>query len=315
MKTRLIKVGDVNPQELSRLSQIIKGYMTAADLAAKLEVNPSTTSRILNAKISGSVNEETVVRLASLITPEMGITKEELYAANGYKEVEVPEEEDWQELTDRMSRSIQHSISRMGKIAWRYMQEARYSYKDMFRVSFDMVMESDSVKDYDRPENHLWGFTYFMTRMRFSYAGSHMDPERERRMIVSRMSMRFLERVSYYSLLYTQYNKEEYEYDDEFQALPAKVSFVVRDKEQYEYITERFKELMLPMETSLILVDLDAGKVEAEFPFKRTDGYRGIPFFDGQYFDEDDNPISEEEYENMLDELVEEYNKNDSDDE
>ena len=88
MRTKLIKVGEVNPQELARISQIIKGYMTASEMATRLKVNPSTTSRILNAKVTGSVAEDTLIRLGEMITPEMGITKEDLYAANGFKEVE-----------------------------------------------------------------------------------------------------------------------------------------------------------------------------------------------------------------------------------
>lgn len=310
MRTKLIKVGEVNPQELARISQIIKGYMTASEMAARLQVNPSTTSRILNAKVTGSVAEDTLIRLGEMITPEMGITKEDLYAANGFKEVEEATSPmiTRRELEHLYGSIILRAISNKGKNAWRYTEEGRFSYKGMLSFRMDLIVECDAVEDIDRPNNHLWGFN-FMSAMRygFSQASGRINPERDQRMMMTRVGMRFIERISYYALLYSQICKEDYEYEDELMGLPAKISIIYSSKDEYDYLIEKYKDLKVPMEASIVLLDLEEGKVIAEFPLKRTNGYRGQVFFDGQYFDDDDNPISEEEYDEMLDELVEEY--------
>lgn len=312
MRTKLIKVGEVNPQELARISQIIKGYMTASEMATRLKVNPSTTSRILNAKVTGSVAEDTLIRLGEMITPEMGITKEDLYAANGYKEVEdtsVPYY-DWREMSHILGSIIVRAVSNKGKSAWRFMEEGRFRYKDMLSLRMDLVIECDAVEDYNRPENHLWGFNYMIMRyssMQINAIKHGIERERDYRMMLPRIGMRFIERISMYALMYSQITKEDYEFEEELMELPAKISFVYTSQEEYDYLIEKYKDLKVPMEASIVLLDLEEGKVIAEFPLKRTNGYRGQVFFDGQYFDDDDNPISEEEYDEMLDELVEEY--------
>ena len=202
---------------------------------------------------------------------------------------------------------ILRAIANKGKNAWRYTEEGRFRYKDMLSFRLDLVVECDAIEDSNRPDNHIWGFNYMgMIRYGFSQAG-RINPEREQRMVIARTGMRFIERISYYALLYNQICKEDYDYNDELMELPVKISLIYSSKEEYDYLIEKYKDLRVPMEASIILIDVDTSKVVCEFPLKRTNGYRGQVFFDGQYFDDDDNPISEDEYDEMLDEMVEEY--------
>lgn len=309
MRTRLIKVGDVNPSELSRISQIIKGYMTASDLSEMLRVNPSTTSRILNAKVTGSVSEDTIIRLADMIKPEMGITREELFAANGYKEVveEVNPYKEWREHVALIGNVITRAIDRKGYDAWRYRSEARFRYHEMLSLTFDMLVECGAVEDDRIPENHLWGFSYLIPRQNFSQAYARRDESREMRMPPSRAGLTFMQRVSLFALMYNQFGKGSEVWDEELRELPVKVSYVVTRKDEYDYLISKYQDLILPMEASLVYVNEEEGCVEAEFPFKRENGYRSSAFFEGQYFDDDDNPISEEEYDELLEEMLDDF--------
>lgn len=306
MKTRLVKIGDVNPKELSRISQIIKGYMTAAELSDMLNVNPSTTSRILNAKVTGSVAEETILRLADMIRPEMGITREELFAANGYQEVaeRINPYTEFRDRSERISSAITRNIDYKGYDAWRYRYEARFRYHDMLSLRFDLVVECEAVEDDRSPGNHLWGFSYLIPRQNFSQATMRRQDFTEQSAPPSRIGMTFMQRIALFALMYSQFGKGSDNWDEELRELPVKISYVVVRKDEYDYLVSKYADLRLPMEASLIYVDEEKATVSAEFPFIRDTGYRGLAFFDGQYFDDDDNPISEEEYDELLDEMV-----------
>lgn len=306
MKTRLIKASEVKPQELARIVNIIKGFNTSAELAKALKVNPSTTSRILNGKISGPISEDTIRKLADMITPDMGVTREELFDANGMTENDgyqgyfyMSRFEDRNRMEYELGSVITKDVANRGGSMWRYAEHVRYRLHDMLSFSPNLVLECEKCHNEKHPYNDNWAFFYLEVTP-YVAGRSSWDV---------RTAMRFMERVSYISLMYQQVDSVDAQYDEEFQELPAKISGVVYRPELYDIIIKKYEKLRVPVPTSLVLVNLDTGMVEKEFPFVDLNGYRYSAVFDGSYFDDDDNSITEEEYEHMLDDMVDEYIK------
>lgn len=304
MQTRLSKVYEVNPQELARITGIIKGFMTSAELAKKLGVNPSTTSRMLNGKISGPISEDTIRKLADMITPDMGVSREELFKANGmvedigsgYRGYHT-EFDERRRMESDIEEILIHELWNRSASAWRYSDRLRYTVKEgMLSARPNLVVECGECHNGNHPYNCNWAFIYLETT---PYVGGKSSWD-------LRTAMRFVERMSSLALMYQQVTGEEAQYDDEFQELPAKISGVVYRPELYDSIVNKYANLRLPMPTSLVLINLEEHRVEKEFPFSDLNGYRYQSVFDGSYFDDDGNSISEEEYDAMLEEMIDE---------
>ncbi len=310
MDAKLEKVSEADPKELARIVTIIKGFGTAADLAKKIHVNPSTISRIVNGKLSGPISEDTLKKLAELISPDMEITKEQLFKANGYRVVEerISPHVQMRERTYLVRDILARNVSRRHGV-WRVANDTRFLINNMFSAFFDLLVECDTAYDQRRPNNYLWGFDILMTPphggMSHIYGERDVNFELKRRIAVGERNFR--DRISRYSLVYLQSGKDGIFASDELKALPARVSIVLDDEDLYKILKEKYEKLVLPMDASLILVDTEAENVKDEFAFTREDGEKTKVFLDWKEADRNDFSISEDEYDFTYDDMYDKF--------
>ena len=312
---KLVKVKEPDPERLAKIVKAIKGYGNANDLADYLQVNPSTVSRILNGKITGPVQESTILKLAEMIRPEMGITKEMLFDANGMRNVNQmtigSRMEARRVLEHQIEDIIINGIYNHSASCWRYSDRQRVSYRDKTWVYPTLTVETGAVVDEDKPENRNWAF-HIVLDMLYRHQG--YDGPSEDRYAMSRIAQNINMWIGEYTLLSLQYDRDLYMDDYEYHQIPAKVSYVVTSPSIYELLKERYMDLKVPVQMSIILVDLEKRTVVSEMPFRNMNGYRDRIFFDDKpaYFDDEDNEISEEDFIKMIEEEVIRLEKEDN---
>ena len=77
-----VRVSEPQKDKLAELVKQAKGKRTVTEFAIQCGVNPSTMSRLLNQKQSGTTTDDLIAAIALNAAPESGVTKEELLKAN-----------------------------------------------------------------------------------------------------------------------------------------------------------------------------------------------------------------------------------------
>ena len=175
-----------------------------------------------------------------------------------------------------------------------------------------MLVECEDIEESALPDNHRWGFCFLPALEQVLARPTRDLVAHGSKIELNTLSIRFIQTVSRHALLYYQLSgdRDMLDTENELEELPAKISYVVVTEEEYDFFSDKYADLVLPMNASLIYVDKELGRVVAEFPFRRAGGDRNVAFFNGQYFDDDGKPLTEDEYDKYLDEMIEDYAQN-----
>lgn len=244
--TELANYIRIRPPEKEKLAELLiraKGASRSMrQFALDCGVNPSTLSRIVNMKTSGTCTDELIQKVAQNSDPESGITFEILMDANGKvprrmtgkytsKEFEATEKSItdiiFKELEDRGYRtSILESENKHNALNYRYRT--------------DWVISTDANSD--SGEMEIWEFEIWHTMLEKNSVAH----------TVMKLRQKFLMVLGLYYVGTMN---------------PKKMSFVLTNREVYDRMVETLENIKFKDVFSLILVNLDENKVEEEYVF------------------------------------------------
>ncbi len=244
--TELANYIRIRPPEKEKLAELLiraKGASRSMrQFALDCGVNPSTLSRIVNMKTSGACTDELIQKVAQNSDLESGITFEMLMDANGKvprrmtgkytsKEFEVAEKN----ITDIIFKELEDRGYKTSVLEGENKHNAlNYRYRT------DWVISTDANSDSGKME--IWEFEIWHTMLEKNSVAH----------TVMKLRQKFLMVLGLY---YTGTMN------------PKKMSFVLTNREVYGRMVETLENIKFKDVFSLILVNLDEGKVEEEYVF------------------------------------------------
>ena len=275
--TELANYIRIRPPEKEKLAELLiraKGASRSMrQFALDCGVNPSTLSRIVNMKTSGACTDELIQKVAQNSDPESGITFEILMDANGKVPRRMTGKYTSKEfaITEKAITDILFKELALRGYTLSMPQENTEHNALNYHYRTDWAIRTNANSDNDDLE--LWEFEIWHTMMNEKNSIAHT---------VMKLRQKFLMVLGLY---YTG------------TISPKKMSFVLTNREVYSRIVETLENIKFKDLFSIILVNLEEGKVEEEYVFPLVDQPNIGTVF---------TPIEEDEVEDEEEEVVEE---------
>ena len=215
--------------------------------AEEIEVNPSTLSRLVNQKTTGANSDELIAKIAAHADPDSGVTFEELMEAHGMalKEARYRNESAFEDACrDILLKELEIRGYETEDEACERLRGAG------FGMEYDFALRTDALKK----GNGKW---YFECKMFNSPSGIPVGAGRTMQWLTMTMALFYCGGMD-----------------------AEKVSLVVERREIYESLKERCKDVKIPDQISVILVDTEKQRVVEEFLIPMTgDGEQPEVFY------------------------------------
>ena len=277
--TELANYIRIRPPDKEKLAELLvraKGASRSMrQFALDCGVNPSTLSRIVNMKTSGACTDELLQKVAQNSDTESGITFEILMDANGkvprrmtgkYTSMEFA-------ITEKAITDILFKELVLRGYTLSLPQERNEHNALNYHYHTDWAVLTNANSDNDKME--LWEFEIWHTMLNEKNSIAHT---------VMKLRQKFLMVLGLY---YTGTMS------------PKKMSFVLTNREVYDRIVETLENIEFKDVFSIILVNLDEGKVEEEYVFPLVDrpdvGTVFKPIENGEVEDEEEETVEESE--------------------
>ena len=276
--TELANYIRIRPPDKPKMAELLvraKGAgRSMRQFALDCGVNPSTLSRIVNMKNAGACTDELIQKVVQNSDPESGITFEILMDANGKvprrttgkytsKEFAITEKA----ITDILFKEL---VLRGYTISTPQEKREHDALNYHYRTDWSIRTNANS----DNDEMGLWEFEIWPTMLN----------ENNMAQIVMKLRQKFLMVLGLY---YTGSMN------------PKKMSFVLTNREVYDRIIETLENIKLKDLFSIVLVNLEEGKVEEEYVFPQLNcpdvGTVFTPIEDDDAADEESDAVEEPE--------------------
>lgn len=267
-KSEYIRISDVNREEAARLLIKAKGNgRSMRQFADECGVNHSTFSRIANKMFKGASTEKLIRTIAEHADPESGITLDALMAANGMARIvdsatvcRISE----MELEKRFKYVIFHELKKLDDLV-EVFDNMRFNVTTSFRYESDIIVRSKLLES----TSDLWAFDLLFEQR--PVRGAENDGNNTTRVFARRI----LDRIGKIIPMFYC--------DEKSSKQVGKYSFVIMEKELFDYLKAEFTGYCVPFEMSFILFDLDRDVIEQEFILKQPGGYVSNSVFDGSF--------------------------------
>ena len=245
--SQYVRTRDPDSGKLSELVVKAKGpKRSMRKFAEDIGVSPSTLSRLVNQKTAGAVTDKLIAEIAAHADPDSGVTFEDLVEAHGLA------------LKDKRYRSESAFEETCHQIIMDDLKKRGYTVEDSvaerlsgagFGLQYDFALQTDALKS----GNGKWYFDCKMSR-----GGAGVVPVGAgRTMQILTMTM---------SLFYCE-------------AIDAqRVSIIVDRREIFEQLKRRCKDITIPDDLSIILVDINGMRVAEEYVLNKKAG-TGVTVF------------------------------------
>ncbi len=243
--SQYIRVRDPDKETLSELVIKAKGpARSMRQFAADLGVNPSTLSRIVNMQTVGANKDTLIADIAEKADPESGVTFEKLMEAHGMeKQNRSSRMELYSKFEQRCRMIIQDELLKRGYSVSAMQEEKRHK-------EYDIVIKTDAVSHGEG----RWAFEFKMLSPDPRISGIPAGMGRTRQ---------YMDRIM------SKFYMGTAEVD--------KVSVVVEHKTAFEFIKERYSNICIPDEISIILIS--GNQVAEEYVIPMRDREEKVTFF------------------------------------
>lgn len=271
-----IKTKTPDMRRYSELVKDAKGDKTSQQFAEECGVNTSTITRIINRQNKGASKYELIKAIADHADPNSGVTLEALMEANGMTKRRV------QSLGIEVQRRIEESVQGifynelLNRGASIRRGNIRYNISKSLAIAPDIMIMTDALsKTVNSGEGSETGeYVWFIECLspvsrKMPDGDSNDDRIKKRLMFQSRNAV--FQKIS--RSIFISLNRIEV-------FKPLMYSVITTEKEVYDDIVSEFGEMPVPINMSIIYINLDFGKVVDEFVLPRADGETMKPFFD-----------------------------------
>lgn len=256
---KFIRVSEPNKDELAKLLLKAKGpSRTMKELANLCGVDPSTLSRIVNKMNRGPSSDELIRSIAEHADPESGVTLDDLMAAHGMARMvdsATAVKMSPTELEESFKSTMLYELERTGGLEG-YTEDARFQIGTTFRFQIDLLVRTRSMEG----DSNLWGFELLMPQLSRLGGGGDTEPDSQR--TTRMLGQMILDRMGKVLPLF-------YSPKDSSGRL-GKFSFVVADRQFFNYAVSEFADYLVPFEMSFLLFNSGKERIEQEFVLKRA---------------------------------------------
>lgn len=268
-KNGYIRISDPNKEELARLLKKAKGDgRSMRQFASECGVNQSTFSRIVNKRFTGASSDKLIVAIAEHADPESGVTLDALMAAHGKAKIvdnTTVSRLSAMEIEKRFNYAIIHELKKAGDLP-EWVNNMKFSVGTTLRYVPDIIVRSKLIEG----SSDLWAFELFVQQQTIFKKENDSSTTRD-------CGLRILDKMGRILPMFYR--------DKESAGQIGKFSFVITDKEIFNYIKAEFANYYVPFNTSFILFDIDRDVIEQEFVLKKPGGFISNSVFDGNEAD------------------------------
>ena len=270
------KTHEPDKQALAALLNRAKGDRTLKEFAGLCGVNPSTLTRIMQQTNRGSSTLELIEAIAENAALESGVTLDALLNANGYTRVySASSMPAYASHAEAMARNaiLNGLLLRDAEV---HLENTRYRISKSMSFQPDIQIRTDLFGE----DRRVWMLEvlppFIRTQSDLSARGG--------KDWATRAKQKAFQTISRLSLFGTQASGEQ---------TPARYSIVTTEKQVFSLLVEEFRDMLVPVTLSLILVDTELGVVDDEFFLPPADGSRKPQSFFTQERAAGSPPVSE----------------------